>query len=150
MSRYSVDYASIILNHMYRIANLSLPYGNLLTRIFTHFRVPLENEECHTQPIPTISAHALKTLKFYKTNSRGWQHLSNLTLAEASSLKVTLPDQPSTNIAQTLVDVQSEHAELRDQIENVELEIGLIHRKLDELIRMTSLIHRGVKLVMPL
>jgi len=55
MFEYSVDYTYVIyviLNHMYRIANLnhnlSLPYGNLLTCIFTHFRVSLENEECHT------------------------------------------------------------------------------------------------------
>ena len=50
MNGYSVDYASVILHHMYHIANLnrnpSLPYGNLLTRIFTHFQVPLDNEEC--------------------------------------------------------------------------------------------------------
>ena len=46
---YLVDYASIILTHTYRIANLnrnaSLPYGHLLTRIFTHFKVPLDHEE---------------------------------------------------------------------------------------------------------
>jgi len=82
---------------MYRIANLnrnsSLPHGNLLTCIFIHFRVPLKNEECLTQPVPTISAHSLKTLKFYETKTRGWQHLSDLTPAEASSPKVTLPDQ---------------------------------------------------------
>jgi len=38
MNGYSTDYASIILHHLYRIANMnrnpSLPYGNLLTRIF--------------------------------------------------------------------------------------------------------------------
>jgi len=49
MSGYSVDYASAILNHMYHIANInrnpSLPYGNLLTRIFIHFHVPVKNEE---------------------------------------------------------------------------------------------------------
>jgi len=38
MNGYSVDHASAILHHMYRIANLkrnpSLPYGNLVTWIF--------------------------------------------------------------------------------------------------------------------
>ena len=38
MNGYSVDYASIIINYMYRVAHMSrpssLPYGNLLTRIF--------------------------------------------------------------------------------------------------------------------
>ena len=38
MNGYFVDYASVILHHMYKIANLnrnpSLPYGNLLTWIF--------------------------------------------------------------------------------------------------------------------
>ena len=41
MNGCSVDYAYVILHHIYRIANLnrnpSLPYGNLLTRIFTYF-----------------------------------------------------------------------------------------------------------------
>ncbi|KAJ8421269.1 hypothetical protein Cgig2_023803 [Carnegiea gigantea] len=50
MNGYSVDYASIIVNYMYRVANMSrpssLPYGNLLTRIFTHFKVPFESEDC--------------------------------------------------------------------------------------------------------
>ena len=52
MAGYFVDYASMILHHMYCIAHLSrtpsLPYGNLLTRLFIHFHVPLENEECIT------------------------------------------------------------------------------------------------------
>jgi len=62
MSEYSMDYASVILNHMYHIANLnrnpSLPYGNPLTCIFTHFRVPLEKEECLT----SASTHHLGPL----------------------------------------------------------------------------------------
>lgn len=48
----SVDYVSLILDHMYRLASvsytLSLPYGGLLTCIFQHFKVPLESEECIT------------------------------------------------------------------------------------------------------
>jgi len=39
---------------------------------------------------------------------------------------------------------------MRDQLENVQLEVSLLHCKLDELIRMTNLIHRGVRLAEPL
>ena len=76
ISGYSINYASVILHHLYHIANLnrnpSLPYGNLLTRIFTHFNVPLDGEECSTHLVPIISTNSLKTLRFYKTESRGW------------------------------------------------------------------------------
>jgi len=68
MNGYSVDYATMIMNHMYRIANMShtpsLPYGNLLTRIFAHFKGPMDCEECLNPHVPVISAHSLKTLKF--------------------------------------------------------------------------------------
>jgi len=60
----SVDYVSLILDHMYRVASVShtlpLPYGNLLTCIFQNFKVPLESEKCVTQHVPVISAHFLK------------------------------------------------------------------------------------------
>ena len=45
MNGYSVDYASVILHHMYRIVSLnhnpSLPYGNLLTRIFNSIQIAI-------------------------------------------------------------------------------------------------------------
>ena len=72
---YFVDCASVILHHMYRIPNLnrdpSLPYENLLTFIFTHFKVPLDLEECSTQPIPLISANSLKTFVSIKLSLVG-------------------------------------------------------------------------------
>jgi len=97
--------------------------------------------------VPTISVHSLKTLWIYKTESRGWQHFSDLTLVEASSLKVTIPDQPYANIAQALIDLQIDQIEIRDQLDNVQLKMGLMHQKIDDLILLTSLMHRGVKLV---
>jgi len=109
MNGYSVNYVSVILHRMYHIANLncepSLPSGNLLTRIFTHFKVPLDLGECSTQPIPTIFANSLKTLCFYKIKSRSWQHLHDLTAAEASSLNDSLSDQSSSNVAKMLVEL---------------------------------------------
>jgi len=108
MTGYSINYTSVILNHMYRIANWNrspcLPYGNLLTRIFTHFKVPLHHEGCITQPVATILAHSVKTLRLYKIESFGWQLFSDLTPTEASSLKVTIPDQPFANIAEDRVE----------------------------------------------
>jgi len=76
MNGYSVDYASIILGYMYRVANMTraplLPYNNLLTRIFTHFKVPLDLEDCVAQLVPMISAQSPKILWFYKIETRGW------------------------------------------------------------------------------
>jgi len=113
----------------------SLPYGNLLTRIFTHFKVPMECEECLTHHVPIISAHSLKILKFYKTAIRGWQHLSDLTPEEASSLKLKLPDTTSAPaIADTLTELKDDHAEIRTHLEHIQAEMGLMNHKLNELI----------------
>ncbi|KAJ8448505.1 hypothetical protein Cgig2_012149 [Carnegiea gigantea] len=154
MNGYSVNYASMILSHMYRVANMSrtpsLPYGNLLTRIFTHFKVPMDSEECLTYHVSVISTHSLKTLKFYKTATRGWQHLSDLTPEEASSLKLKHPDTaPAPDITTTLAELKEDYAELRTHLEHLQTEMGLMNRKVDELIRLTSLIHHGTKLAIP-
>lgn len=75
MNGYSVDYALIIINYMYRVANMnrptSLPYGNLLTRIFTYFKVAMDSEECVTYTVPVVSVHSLKTLCFFKIATKG-------------------------------------------------------------------------------
>ena len=154
MNGYSVDYASMILSHMYRVANMSrtpsLPYGNLLTRIFTHFKVYMDSEECLTHHVPVISTHSLKTLKFYKTATRGWQHLSDLTPEEASSLNLKHPDTASApDITTTLAKLKEDYADLRTHLEHLQTEMGLMNRKVDELIRLTSLIHHGTKLAIP-
>ena len=74
MNGYLVDYALLIVNHMHRVANLthpsSLPYGNLLTHIFTYFKVPLNSEECVTWPVPVISANSLKPSASTNSQSR--------------------------------------------------------------------------------
>jgi len=131
---------------MYCIANLncnpSLPYGNLLTRIFTHFQVPLDGEECSTHPVPIISANSLKTLRFYKTESRWWQHIHDPTQAEAASLNVSISDQPSPNITKTLLELQEDNAHLQAQIDQLQLDLGLTNRKFDELVRLTCLLNR--------
>jgi len=153
MNGYSVDYATVILNHMHRIPNLncnpSLPYGNFLTRIFTHCNVPLDLEEC-TQPVPIISANSLKTLCVYNTESRGWQHLHDLTPTRASSLNVSLSDQPSPNVTKTLLELQEDNASIREQLDQIQLDMGLMNKKIDELIRVTSLLHQDVQLVIPM
>lgn len=107
----------------------------------------MDCEECLTHHMPVISAHSLKTLRFYKTTARGWQQLSDLTPEEASSLKIKLPDTGSApDIADTLTELKDDHAEIHTQLEHIQAEMGLMNRKINELIRLTSLIHHGVKL----
>ena len=99
MKGYSVDYVLILVSYMYRVANMSRPsslsYGSLLTHIFTYFKVPFESEDCVTQSVTVISANSLKSLRFYKTTTRGWKHASELTFTEATILQVPFPEQPT-------------------------------------------------------
>ncbi|KAJ8422472.1 hypothetical protein Cgig2_017479 [Carnegiea gigantea] len=140
---------------MHRVANLthpsSLPYGNLLTCTFNYFKVPLDIEECVTRPVPVISANSLKTLCLCKTANRGWKHFSELTPNEATTLKVSLPEHPSlTTLGDSLDSLREHHAELRTRVDLIHSEIGLLGCKLDDLIRMTSLVHHGAKLALKL
>lgn len=66
------------------IRSSSLPYGNLLTRIFTNFKVPFDYEDRVTQSVPVMSANSLKSLCFYKTATRGWKNASEVTSVEAT------------------------------------------------------------------
>ncbi|KAJ8438356.1 hypothetical protein Cgig2_015283 [Carnegiea gigantea] len=88
MDGYLVDYTSIIVSYMYRVANMSrpssLPYGNVLTCTFTHFNVPFD----------------LETLR-------------------------------------------EDYAELRTQVDVLYIDMGLLSKKVDELIHMTCTIHHG-------
>jgi len=55
-------------------------------------------------------------------------------------------DHPSSNVAKTLIQLQEDNAYIREQIDQIQLELGLMSRKLDALIRLTSLLHWGVQL----
>ncbi|KAJ8420626.1 hypothetical protein Cgig2_032404 [Carnegiea gigantea] len=154
MTGSSVDYACLILDHMYRVACMThayhLPYGNLLTHVFQHFQVPLESEECVTQSVPIISASSLKTLWFYKIEHRGWQHSSDLTSTKAAVLKVTLPDTFSApNVATVIAGLPETTTTLRQQLDQVQMDIGLMNKKIDSLIHLISLIHYGAQLAIP-
>ncbi|KAJ8423737.1 hypothetical protein Cgig2_023892 [Carnegiea gigantea] len=74
-------------------------------------------------------------------------HLSGLTPDEASFLKIKLPDTGSApHMAETLTELKEDHAKIRTQLEYIQVEMGLINCKINELIRLTSLIHHGAKL----
>jgi len=151
MNGYSVDYASIIVNYMYRVANMSrpssLPYGNLLTRIFTHFKVPFESEDCVTQTVLVISANSLKSLRFYKTATRGWKHASELTSIEANDLQAPLSNHPTLHsLRDNLESLREDYAALRTQVDLLHTDMGLLGKKMDTLIRMTSMVHHGARL----
>jgi len=145
MNGYSINYALIMLNYMYQVANMCrtplLPYSNILPCIFIHFKVPLDLEDCVTQPVLVISAQSLKTLRFYKIKTRGWPYISYLTPKEASALMVTLLDPtPSPNVADALVALKDHHTELRTQLDHIQMSMGLMNQKIDALIRLASLI----------
>ncbi|KAJ8425549.1 hypothetical protein Cgig2_033064 [Carnegiea gigantea] len=129
--------------YMYRVANMShpssLPYGNLLTRIFTHFKVPFESEDCVTQSVPIISANSLKSLRFYKTATRGWKHVSELTSAEATDLQVPLSDQPTLHaLRDSLESLRKDYVELQTQVDVIHTDIGLPSKKVDALLQETT------------
>ena len=118
MNGHSVDYALIIVSYMYWVANMtrptSLPYGNLLTSIFTHFKVPFDSEDCITQSVPVISANSLKSLHFYKTTTRGWKHAFELSSAVATDLQGPLSDQPTLHaLWDSLESLREDYIEMR-------------------------------------
>ena len=66
---------------------------------------------------------------------------------EATALKVPLLEHPSlTQFADNLESLRQDHAELRTRVDLIHSEMGLLSRKLDDLIRMTSLVNHGVKI----
>ncbi|KAJ8421227.1 hypothetical protein Cgig2_034077 [Carnegiea gigantea] len=72
-------------------------------------------------------------IMFYSRNLDCWQHLSDLTPDEVSSLKIKLPDTGSApHIADTLTELKEDHAELRTQLEHIQVEMGLMNRKINE------------------
>lgn len=132
---------------MYWVANTSrpssLPYGNMLTCIVAYFKVPLNLEDCVTQPLLIISTNSLKTLRFYKTATWSWKHVWAPT-DEATALGVHLLENSSlVTLAEGLERLRKDHVELRAIIQT---EMGLFSMKLDDLICMTSLVNHGVKI----
>jgi len=90
-------------------------------------------EECITHHVPVIFAHSLETLRFYKNATWGWQHLSDLTPDEASSLKIKLPNIGfAPHIADTLTELKEDHAELCTQLEQIQVEMELMNCKINE------------------
>ena len=124
-----------------------LPYGNLLTDIFAHFKVPFRSKDCVTESVPVISTNSLKSLRFYKTATRGWKHAFELTLTEATTLQVPLPNQPTLHaLRDSLESLREDYAEFCTQVVLIHTDMGLLGKKLDELICMTCMIHHGVRL----
>jgi len=66
MTGKPINYARYILSHMAKIGSIMHPaplaYSNLLTMVFNHFRVPLENEICVSTPLPVITSLSLKNI----------------------------------------------------------------------------------------
>ena len=61
-----------------------------------------------------------------------------------------LSDQPSPNIAKPLIELQVDNAYVREQIDQIQLNLGLMNQKINELIWLTSLLQRGVQVVIPM
>ncbi|KAJ8425502.1 hypothetical protein Cgig2_015876 [Carnegiea gigantea] len=84
------------------------------------------------------------------TKDLGWKHIYELTPVEATELKIQSPEHPSLHtIAANIDSLREEHADLRTKVDLLHSNMGLLSRKVDELIRMTSLVHHGAKLSIP-
>ncbi|KAJ8432320.1 hypothetical protein Cgig2_027440 [Carnegiea gigantea] len=79
-----------------------------------------------------------------------WQHASDLSSEEATALKVTLPDTPSVpNVVEVLASLKEDNGALWSQLDQIQLDMCLTNKKIDALIRLTSLIHHGAQLAIP-
>ncbi|KAJ8428241.1 hypothetical protein Cgig2_025055 [Carnegiea gigantea] len=80
----------------------------------------------------------------------GWIHISELTPAEATELKVQSPEHPPLHtIAANIDSLREEHADLGTKVDLLNSDMGLLGRKVDELIHLTTLVHHGAKLAIP-
>ena len=59
-------------------------------------------------------------------------------------------DQPSPNVTKTLLELKEDNAYIREQLDQIQLDIGLMNKKINDLISLTSLLHRGVQLAIPM
>ncbi|KAJ8424160.1 hypothetical protein Cgig2_010904 [Carnegiea gigantea] len=89
----------------------------------------------------TINRSVLETvfgLKFTKTTPP--------SSAEATALQVPLPEQPTLlALRDSLERLGEDYVELRTQVDLIHSNMGLLGKKLDELIRMTCTIHHGAR-----
>jgi len=90
MSGKSINFCRYILKYMPKVSSVSrptpLPYANVLTLIFQHFGVCLENEIRETRPVPVINPHLLTLIKFLPTKLSAWKFLDEITLAKQALL----------------------------------------------------------------
>ena len=52
-------------------------------------------------------------------------------------------------MAEVLTGLNEDNTAIRSQLDKIQLDMGLMNKKIDALIRLTSLIHRGAQLVVP-
>ncbi|KAJ8436026.1 hypothetical protein Cgig2_007684 [Carnegiea gigantea] len=70
-----------------------------------------------------------------------------LATYKSTTLQVPLPEQPTLlALRDNLKRLKEDYAELRTQLDLIHSDMGLLGKKLDELIRMTCMIHHGAQL----
>jgi len=83
MTGKPVNYATYILSHMAKIRSIMRPaplaYSNLLTMVFNHFGVSLENEICVSTPLPIITLLSLNNIQFFQTAAGVWKFIEDMT-----------------------------------------------------------------------
>ena len=101
MSGRPVNFSRYILEYMSKVSSTQRPaplhYANLLTLIFRHFGVCLTHEVCETRLVPTITPQSLNHFHFFKTESRHWKFIDDMTPAEKASLPESTSSTPITS-----------------------------------------------------
>ncbi|KAJ8449428.1 hypothetical protein Cgig2_002225 [Carnegiea gigantea] len=86
MTRKPINFARYILGVMSKFSFIqhpaSLPYATLLTLVFNHFGVCLTHEIKETKPVSIITLASLKHIQFFKTESREWKFIEDVTQEE--------------------------------------------------------------------
>jgi len=95
MAYHNKIFSKIILEYIYKFMeasrNTSLSFGNLLSKVFEHFKVSLEYEECIEMVDIVINKEKLETLKFNYTCFGQWLHKDEYTKKCTSAE----PDKPT-------------------------------------------------------
>ncbi|KAJ8446962.1 hypothetical protein Cgig2_006590 [Carnegiea gigantea] len=70
-----------------------------------------------------------------------------LATYKSTALQVPFPEQPTLRaLRDSLENLRDDYAELCTQVDLIHTDMGLLGKKLDELIRMTCAIHHGARL----